>query len=54
MFSHSVVKLHETTQMFVMVDFVSEMTVKKSCKYGAYGSFQHSPFLFQVVFILRL
>ena len=25
--------------MFVMVEHVWEMTVKKSCKYGGYGSF---------------
>ena len=36
--SHSVVKLHETAQMFVKVDYVREMTVK-SCKYNEYGSF---------------
>ena len=25
----------------MMVDYVREMTVKKSCKYGEYGSFEH-------------
>ena len=35
--SHSVVKLHEATQTFVMVDYVRGMTVK-SCKYGEDGS----------------
>ena len=34
--------------MFVMVDFIREMTVKKSCKYGDYGSFEHLLFLFVV------
>ena len=29
--SYSVVKLQQTTQMFMMVDHVKEMTVKKSC-----------------------
>ena len=29
-----IVKLHEETQIFMMVDRVKEMTVKKSCKYG--------------------
>ena len=43
---HSVVKLHEATQMFRMVDYVREMTVKKSCKYSEYGSFGHLFFLF--------
>ena len=32
--------------MFVMVDYEKEMTVKKSCKYGKYGSFEHLLFLF--------
>ena len=39
-------KLHEATQMFVMVDCVSEIAVKRSCKYGKYGSFEHLRFLF--------
>ena len=26
------VQLHEATQIFMMVDYVKEMTVKKSCK----------------------
>ena len=30
MYSHSIVKLHEVTQMSVMVDYVREMTAKKS------------------------
>ena len=41
MCSHSVVKLHEASEMFVMVAYVREMTVKKSCKCGEYGSFEH-------------
>ena len=32
-------KLLEVTQMFVMVDYVGEMTVKKCCKYGGYELF---------------
>ena len=32
--------------MFVMVDYVREMTVKKSCKYGEYGLFEQLLFLF--------
>ena len=35
----------KSTQMFVMVDYVREMTAKKSCKYGEYGSFEHLLFL---------
>ena len=31
MCSFSVEKLHEATQMFMIVDYVREMTVKKSC-----------------------
>ena len=31
--------------MIVMVDHVRKMTVKKSCKYGEYGSFEHLLFL---------
>ena len=37
----------------VMVDCVRKMTVKKSCKYGEYGSFEHLlfMFLFWIVFV---
>ena len=35
--------------MFMIVDFVKEMTVKKSCKYGEYGSFEHLLFLCRIV-----
>ena len=42
----SVVKWHEVTQMFMMVDYVGKKTVKKSCKYGEYGSFEHLNFPF--------
>ena len=31
---HSVIKLHEAIKMFVMVDYATNMTVKKSWKYG--------------------
>ena len=48
-----VVKLHEAAQMFVMVDYVTKMTSKMSCKHGKYGLFEHLLFLlyyfFQVV-----
>ena len=30
----------------MVVGYVTEMTVKKSCKYGEYGSFEHLLFLF--------
>ena len=32
--------------MFMMVDFVREMSEKKSCGYGEYGLFEHLLFLF--------
>ena len=44
--SHCMVELHEAAQMFVKVDYVREMTVKKSCKYGEYGSFEYLFLLF--------
>ena len=31
--------------MLVMVDYVTKMAAKKSCKYGEYGSLEHLPFL---------
>ena len=34
--------------MFVMVDCVREMTVKKSCMYGEYGSFGHLLFSYEI------
>ena len=36
--------------MFVMVDTVREMIVKKAGKYGEYESFDHLLFLFRFVF----
>ena len=48
MCSHSDVKLREATHMFMLVDYVREMTVEKSCKYCEYGSFEHLFFLFCV------
>ena len=45
-------KLHEATQMFMMVDDVREMALKKSCKYGEYGSFEHLLFLFVMLMLL--
>ena len=38
--------------MLVMVGCIWEMTVKKSCKYGEYGSFEHLLFLFFFCFCL--
>ena len=32
--SHLVVELHEIAQLVMMVDYLREMTVKKSCQYG--------------------
>ena len=49
--NHSVEKLCEAAQMFVMVDCVREMTVKKSCKYAKYGSCEHLLFLFCLGFL---
>ena len=43
--SHSVVKLHGAAEMFMMVGYVREMTVKKSCECGEYGLFEHLLFL---------
>ena len=48
--SCSVVKLHEVTQMFVMVDHVKKVIPKKSC--GEYGSFEHLFFPFFFFFCL--
>ena len=38
-------------QMFVMVYYAREATVKKSCKYGKYGSFEPLLFLFLLVVV---
>ena len=35
---HFVIKLHEASQMFMVVDYVRGMTVKKSCKYCEWRS----------------
>ena len=35
--------------MFVMDDYVMEMTVKKSCESGKYGLFEHLLFLFVLI-----
>ena len=37
--------------MFVMVDYVREKTVKKSCKYGEYGLFERLLFLLPSFFV---
>ena len=50
--SHFAVKLHATTQMFVMVDYVREMTVKKSCKCGKCGLFEHLLFFFLFMLLI--
>ena len=41
---------YEAIQMNVMTDYVTEMTLKKSCKYCQYGLFEH--FLFLGLFCL--
>ena len=41
-----VIKLHEATQIYVVVDYVRDMTVKKSCKCGKGGSIEHLLFLY--------
>ena len=38
--------------MFMMVDYVKEMTVKRSCNYGNYGWFEHLLFLFSKTTLL--
>ena len=48
MCNYFVVKLHEATQMPVMVDLLREMTPKKSLKHGSCGSSEHLLFLFWV------
>ena len=45
MCSHFVVMSHEATQLSVTVGYVREVTVKKSCKYGECGYFEHLLFL---------
>ena len=37
--------------MFVIVDHVREMTVKKSCKHGEYGSVEHLHFLLVIIIL---
>ena len=41
---HSVVKLHEATQVFMVADYVREMTEEVMCV--KYGPFEHLLFLF--------
>ena len=43
-------QLYEAIKVFVVVGYVRKMTVKKSCKYGEYGSLEH--LLFELMFIL--
>ena len=37
----------EEAQTFAVVDYVKEMTTKKSCKYVEYGTFEYLLFLFE-------
>ena len=48
MCSYSVVKLLEAPQIFLMIDYVKKMTVKKPFKNGEYGAFELLLFLFVV------
>ena len=43
--SHSVIKLHAATQIFLMDDYVREMNMNKFRKHGEYGLFEHLLFL---------
>ena len=45
-------KVVETTQRVMIVDCVREMTVKKFCKYGEYGSFEHLLFFSSCLVII--
>ena len=38
--------VYEGTQIFAVVDHVHGETARKGCKYGEYGQFEHSVFLF--------
>ena len=49
MSNHSVVKWHDLAKMFVIVDYVREMTAKKSSKYGVYGLFEPLLLLLYIV-----
>ena len=42
----------KATQMYMMIDFVGKMTVKKSCKCGDFGSFERLLFLLLLLFSL--
>ena len=44
--NHFVVKWHEVAQTIPTVDCEREMTSKKSCNEGEFGSFEHLFFLF--------
>ena len=45
MCNHPVIKWHEIAQTFSEVDYVRKVIAKKHCKYGEYGSFEHSALL---------
>ena len=51
MCSRSVVQLHEATQIFVVMDYVKEMTVKKSYKCGEYGLLNSCSFQLFLAFV---
>ena len=40
--------------MFMVVDYGRKMTVKKSCKYDGYGSFEHLVFLLKTLEDLKM
>ena len=40
MWNHPIVKWHKVTQRFAILDYVGEMTSKKTCKYEEYSSFE--------------
>ena len=41
MSNHLIIKWLEVARGFGMVDYIGEMTAKKSCKYSEYESFEH-------------
>ena len=47
-----VVKWNEVARTFAVVEYVWEMTSKKSCKYGEYRSFEHFLYLFSSILSL--
>ena len=45
--------MREVAKTVAAMEYVKEMTGKKSCKYGEYGAFQHLVFLLRALFCLR-